>query len=164
MSAATPEPATTSRARRFACWLLAMALLLQAVWLPFHLATERHLAPGCTVGSGVGAATTTATDTTAGHLAASPADEPGEPPHSVLDHQDQKHVRHDDHDDGPPSAVAGGDDERRGDEPPPLPWLADGALQLPIGRAPPRCATVAPRPPIRSPLLATAPPRAPPRG
>ena len=167
MSAATLESATPSPAQRVACWLLAALLLLQAIWLPFHLATERHLAPGHDASWAVGAATaaeTTATDTTAIHVVAKTADEPDAPPHSVLDHQDQKHLRHDEHDDDRQPAVAGDDDGQRGDEAPPLLWLADAALQLPIGRAPPQFAAVDLRPQIRSPLLAAAQPRAPPHG
>ncbi|MFN7589952.1 MAG: hypothetical protein ACK501_23245 [Planctomycetota bacterium] len=162
MPAVTPEPTTTSSAQRVACWLLAVALLLQAIWLPFHLATERHLAPVHDARWAVGAAN--ATDTIARPLATSTTDEPGEPPHSVLDHQDQKHVRHDEPDDARQPAVAGDDDGPSGDEAPLLLWLDDAALHLPIGRAPPQFAAVDLRPQIRSPLLAAAQPRAPPHG
>lgn len=32
--------------RSLGCWLLALAVFVQSLWLPFHLASERHLAPG----------------------------------------------------------------------------------------------------------------------
>lgn len=32
--------------RLLGCWLLAAAVLVHSLWLPFHLASERHLAPG----------------------------------------------------------------------------------------------------------------------
>lgn len=32
--------------RLLGCWLLALAVFVQSLWLPFHLASERHLAPG----------------------------------------------------------------------------------------------------------------------
>lgn len=159
MIAATPATTTTSPSRRVACWLLAMALLLQAVWLPFHLATEQHLAPGCGAGWLAG---TSGADGVAFEVAAPHADDPASPPHSVLDHQDQKQLRHDEHDDGPLPSVAGGDDERGDDAP--LLWLATEALQLPIGRAPPQFAADDFHSQIRSPLLAAAQPRAPPQG
>lgn len=161
MIAATPATTTTSPNRRVACWLLAFALLLQAVWLPFHLATEQHLAPGCGDGWLAG---TTGVDGVALEVTAPHADEPAAPPHSVLDHQDQKQLRHDEHDDDPLPSVAGGDDGARGDDVPPQLWLATEALQLPIGRAPPQFADGDLRPQIRSPLLAAAQPRAPPQG
>lgn len=165
MPAVTPEPTTTSSAQRVACWLLAVALLLQAIWLPFHLATERHLAPGHDAGVTIATTETTAATTIdASHGVAKAADEPGAPPHSVLDHQEQKQLRHDEHDEARQPAVAGDDDGPSGDEAPPLLWLADAALQLPIGRAPPQFAAVDLRPQIRSPLLAAAQPRAPPHG
>lgn len=159
MTSATPATTSTNSARRVACWLLALALLLQAVWLPFHLATEQHLVPGC----GGGWLARTGADGVALEVTAPRADEPASPPHSVLDHQDQKQLRHDEHDDGPLPSVAGGDDDARGDDVPPLLWLATEALQLPIGRAPPALADADLRPQIRSPLLAEAQPRAPPQ-
>lgn len=164
MIAATPATTTTSPSRRVACWLLAVALLLQAIWLPFHLATEQHLVPGCGApGCGDGwLAGTSGVDGVALEVAAPHADEPESPPHSVLDHQDQKQLRHDEHDDGPLPSVAGDDDDARGDDAPLL-WLATAALQLPIGRAPPQFADDV-RSQIRSPLLAAAEPRAPPQG
>ncbi len=32
--------------RLLGCWLLALVVFVQSLWLPFHLASERHLAPG----------------------------------------------------------------------------------------------------------------------
>ena len=43
LAAPTEYPAH-SAARRFGSWVLALAILLQAIWTPFHLAPERHLA------------------------------------------------------------------------------------------------------------------------
>lgn len=160
MTAATPATTSTSLPRRVACWLLALALLLQAVWLPFHLATEHHLPPGSDVG---GVTRTSAAAALAREVAASPVGEPESPPHSVLDHQDQQQLRHDENDEGPRPSVAV-DDDRGDDDTLPTLWLAAGALQLPIGRAPPTFADADHPPQIRSPRLALAHPRAPPRG
>lgn len=162
MPAATSKIAPAGKHRRLSCWLLAVAIAVQAIWLPFHLASERHLLPGLdaagTVPLGSGAddldrlVGATVDDT----------DAPGEPPHSVLDHQSQKHLRHDDADEESGAAV-GGDDDRR-DDTPAMAILVDAALQLPIGRAPPRRPCCVARFQPCSPLLADAQPRAPPRG
>jgi hypothetical protein len=37
---------TAEPSRWLACWLLAAVVLVQSLWLPFHLASERHLAAG----------------------------------------------------------------------------------------------------------------------
>lgn len=37
---------TAGPSRWLACWLLAAVVLVQSLWLPFHLASERHLAAG----------------------------------------------------------------------------------------------------------------------
>ncbi|MBL8723031.1 MAG: hypothetical protein JNK49_03250 [Planctomycetes bacterium] len=82
--------------------LVALALLLQTLWLPFHLASEHHHVPGlepvrtCSCGA---------------HL------EPGadehrddgpapEPPHSALDHKDPKQRPAEDGLDGVPPLLA----------------------------------------------------------
>ena len=138
MSAAPELPAARSTAQRVQCWLLTLALLLQSVWLPFHLAAERHLAPGSDLATGALATCALASGEARASLDADAAREPSEPPHSILDHQDQKHVRGDDPDGAQTIASAlDGDDGDGTSTPLPLAWLADAPHELPIGRAPP---------------------------
>lgn len=101
-----PDSQTTRRAlhRAVAC-LAAFAILVQAFWVPFHLATEHHLTPGEAVPAalaervlgdawGCAEAANGASMETAilanGHL-------PGHPhqPHSTLDHKSAKEMRAD---------------------------------------------------------------------
>lgn len=160
MSAAPELPAARSTAQRVQCWLLTLALLLQSVWLPFHLAAERHLAPGSD-----GATAARATGEALANLDADEAREPSEPPHSILDHQDQKHVRGDDHDGA--QTIANGLDGDDGDgtpTPQPLAWLADAPHELPIGRAPPDAKASFHTVRFACPQRLPAAPRAPPLG
>lgn len=79
----------TERASRSLAALLALVVLLQALWLPFHLASEAHVPIGgdmwLAAATGAGArlvASATAADEDHGHH-----------PHSVLDHQSAKQAR-----------------------------------------------------------------------
>ena len=164
MSAAPVPPAAKSTLQRVQCWLLTLALLLQSVWLPFHLATERHLAPGSDLASaGLALGEPHAS------CSADGTRDPWEPPHSILDHQDQKHVRGDDHDGA--QTIANGlddddddDDDDDGDGTPlPLAWLADAPHELPIGRAPPDAKAPFHTVPFACPQRLPAAPRAPPQ-
>lgn len=160
MSAAPVPPAAKSTVQRVQCWLLTLALLLQSVWLPFHLATERHLAPGSDLASaGLALGEPHASCNADGTR------DPWEPPHSILDHQDQKHVRGDDHDGT--QTIAGaheGDDDDETPAPLPLAWLADAPYRVPAGRAPPGAETPFHTDRFAPPLRLPSAPRAPPLG
>lgn len=145
------HPSTADRLRHPALsWLLAVVVLVQSVWVAFHLASEPHLVPGL---PGDGAA---APWSVAAHIAA-----PGVPPalvdddrggsdhtpHCALDHKAPKDKRGDElMPDAPPADV-------------PTPALAatpsPRGVRVALIRALPRATAVA--------VVATAP-RAPPRG
>jgi hypothetical protein len=89
------RPTNQRSARQTAwCWLLAVAVLVQSVWLVHHLASERHFVPGV---PGVGA-------TPLAQFAAAPstpvagdddARDVEHTPHCAFEHATQKHKRSD---------------------------------------------------------------------
>lgn len=147
---ANPDvPAT----RRFVCWLAVLCLLLQSIWLPLHLASERHfvvgfdLAERAATGPSADAPTTLATAS----ADLERDDAPGEPPHSAFDHQQQKRTVSDDDETAAsahtPFAIA---------------WCDDVVTLPGLGRAPPRVVDFGNRPVPSDGPPDEAAPRAPP--
>lgn len=133
-STANPDvPAT----RRLVCWLAVLCLLLQSIWLPLHLASERHFVVGLDLAERApiarnGEAPTTHSGEAATTLATASADPerddaPAEPPHSAFDHQQQKRAAPDD-DETP----------RQHHAPFAITWCDDVGTLPGLGRAPPR--------------------------
>lgn len=132
------------RLQQLGCWLVVVALLLRALWLPYHLATEPHA-------TGHGDLLSWSV-VQAGHVDevhADAAPEDPEVPHSAHDHQRPKH-------------------HRIGDEAPIVDdgvWLACGGDVTPPRTGPPVCDCARPadtRAPHGALRVAAARPRAPP--
>jgi hypothetical protein len=143
-------PRTPTGRRGFGHALAALALLLQVLWLPFHLATVPHLLPGEPLPAAV---------RTSPNLAAPDAGEasrcatedgaPAERPHSVLDHQDPKHRRFESADlESDPSLQPAA--------------LAPFRIGADVPRAPPRRIAARERVPLAAAVRHAVAPRAPP--
>ncbi len=129
--------------RRLLAVLVACALLLQSLWVPFHLAHEHHHAPGA---APAGGAVATLVGQVAEPVAPRNATDDGKhhEPHSSLDHRITQ-MQRDDHAAGDllfwpllaplrlPLAVAGAAAPRA----PPGPAAADPGSAPPPSRAPP---------------------------
>jgi hypothetical protein len=145
---APAQPTPVARLRHPAlCWLLAVVVLVQSVWVTFHLVSEPHLVPGL---PGDGAARPIAATPAPGELPALVGDDRGgsdHTPHSALDHKAPK--------------------DKRGDEL--LPEAPPSDLPPPalLAVATPRCERAAlPRAPAGATVVAVVAtaPRGPPRG
>jgi len=160
MSSPTANPDVPAT-RRFVCWLAVLCLLLQSIWLPLHLASERHFVVGFDLAERApiarnGAAPTTRSSEAPTALATASADlerddAPAEPPHSAFDHQQQKRTAPDDDEAGSHAhaavAIA----------------FCDDVVTLPgLGRAPPRVVDFGNRPVPNDGPSDEAAPRAPP--
>lgn len=145
---APAHPSSIARLRHPAlCWLLAVVVLVQSVWVAFHLASEQHLVPGL---PGDGAAMPVAATTALGELPALVHDDRGgsdHTPHCALDHKAPK--------------------DKRGDELLPDAPPADVPTVASLATASPRCVRVAlvrALPRATAVAVVAAAPRAPPRG
>lgn len=160
MSSPTANPDVPAT-RRFVCWLAVLCLLLQSIWLPLHLASERHFVVGLELAERApsapsGDATTAPSAAAPDALATASADlerddAPAEPPHSAFDHQQQKRTVSDD-DEAAASAHA----------PFAIAWCDDVVTLPGLGRAPPRLVDFGNRPVQSDGPPDEAAPRAPP--
>lgn len=160
MSSPTANPDVPAT-RRFVCWLAVLCLLLQSIWLPLHLASERHFVVGFGLAEPAplahsGDAPTACSAEAPDALATASADlerddAPAEPPHSAFDHQQQKRTAPDDDEASAPAHAAVA-----------IAWCDDVVTLPGLGRAPPRVVAFDDRPVPDDGPPDEAAPRAPP--
>ena len=141
-----PRPAAHHDARRrFAAASLAALVLLQALWVPFHLATERHVAIADAVLASVlvanVAGSTSGMDGVGGRAVVDDGDAEGDT-HLAIDHQLVKSRCGAFDDDGHDGAPDGASDGGAAVPPPPMPFVAACCGEL-----------------VRSTVTTTGPPR-----
>ena len=143
-------PDAPSARRRLGQGVAALALLLQVLWLPFHLATVPHLLPGGPLPAAARSSTALAApDASQARSCIAEHEAPAERPHSLLDHQDPKHRRFESADAKPEPVLQAG-------------IVAPFRIGADAPRAPPRRIAARERVPLVAAVRHAVAPRAPP--